>query len=504
VVKVPFPLHGDQTVFLLGARAMDHGGALYVDFWDTKQPGVFGFYWLAGRLFGFDAVGVHLLELIWLLVLSALMIRALRPYLAFPAFASAAPLFTVGAYYAAAGTWELSQIEMLSALPLFVSMWLVVPGYVSGAERMVSGAAVSNAKLRIAWFGSGLAAGLAVLFKLLLAPIPLAMWIAASVVAARFGHERWSAIVRERWIPALLGVIVVLGAVAIVLATTGALPEFVWTAFVYPLQAVAGNAHVHPERLRDSAIWFMRFFGPFVLLWLLSRVSWRGAAFERVFVFTTVWLCTAAVIILAQTLSWWRYHFLLLVVPLGLLAVRGLDGVMTESQRRVKWGGATSLIVGFVLVAAACTSGWRAWAADAAAVARGLEGSQGKDVVALQREVSPAWNRIWTDTAFLREPGSRPGPIYAFGDPRAIDLAGRAQAIPINGWSWESYARRQWDALQVQLERGMPVYIGIEPQYEALVRKHSPSTWDWIQTHYRVIRASDERTWFERGDVAPS
>jgi hypothetical protein len=71
-IHLPYPFAGDQTLFLLGAAALDRGEVLYVDFWDIKQPGIYLFFWLAGRLFGFSKIGVHLLELIWQLKFPAI------------------------------------------------------------------------------------------------------------------------------------------------------------------------------------------------------------------------------------------------------------------------------------------------------------------------------------------------------------------------------------------------------------------------------------------------
>src|SRR6267378_1235309 len=70
LVNLMQQLAWDQAMFALGARSMHHGGVLYRDYWDPKQPGMFFFYELAGVLFGFDAPGFHTLELIALIALS--------------------------------------------------------------------------------------------------------------------------------------------------------------------------------------------------------------------------------------------------------------------------------------------------------------------------------------------------------------------------------------------------------------------------------------------------
>ena len=62
-LKLLTPFDGDQALFLYFAQAIDQGERLYLDIWDMKQPGIFWFYWLGGKMFGFTSFGVKLLEL---------------------------------------------------------------------------------------------------------------------------------------------------------------------------------------------------------------------------------------------------------------------------------------------------------------------------------------------------------------------------------------------------------------------------------------------------------
>ena len=64
-LKLALPLHRDGATFLWLASQLDRGAVLYTDVWDVKQPGIFIFDYLAGRMFGFSAEGVHLFELLW-------------------------------------------------------------------------------------------------------------------------------------------------------------------------------------------------------------------------------------------------------------------------------------------------------------------------------------------------------------------------------------------------------------------------------------------------------
>jgi hypothetical protein len=115
------PLNGDQALFLSYARRFDEGLRLYVDLWDVKPPAVFAFYYLAGSLFGFTDRGIHLFELLWMVVLAAGMIIGLRPHLRQPWLAAVAPLAALGAYYGSCSFQEQTQIESLVNLPTFLS-----------------------------------------------------------------------------------------------------------------------------------------------------------------------------------------------------------------------------------------------------------------------------------------------------------------------------------------------------------------------------------------------
>src|SRR5882757_6746566 len=66
LVHLPLPFHDDQAFFTVAAMKLNQGSLLYRDYWDIKQPGIFAFYWLGGKLFGFNEVGIHTLELFWM------------------------------------------------------------------------------------------------------------------------------------------------------------------------------------------------------------------------------------------------------------------------------------------------------------------------------------------------------------------------------------------------------------------------------------------------------
>ena len=123
LIHLPCPFGGDQALFTIGALKISNGAILYRDFWDLKQPGFYGFYVLAGSLFGFDEVGIHTFELLYMTFFRLVLMKTLRGYYTNPSMAGLVPLLTVGIYYGVSGQWHLTQLEALVGFPMFLSLW---------------------------------------------------------------------------------------------------------------------------------------------------------------------------------------------------------------------------------------------------------------------------------------------------------------------------------------------------------------------------------------------
>src|SRR5467141_2357293 len=78
LIHIAYPFDGDQALFTEGALKISRGAVLYRDFWDIKQPGIFVFYLLGGLIFGFNELGIHVFELIYLLILGGVLLVTIR------------------------------------------------------------------------------------------------------------------------------------------------------------------------------------------------------------------------------------------------------------------------------------------------------------------------------------------------------------------------------------------------------------------------------------------
>lgn len=153
------PFAGDQALFLIGSRMLDNGAILYRDFWDIKQPGIFWFYEIGGKLFGFSQEGVRLCELIWLLGFGVVLIVTLQRVLDNRWTAIVAPVAYLGTYFGCASFWEMTQVEVIAPFPIYAAAFFLAREYEDRKTQTI-GFAVA-----------GLLAASAVVFKLVFALI---------------------------------------------------------------------------------------------------------------------------------------------------------------------------------------------------------------------------------------------------------------------------------------------------------------------------------------------
>ena len=477
-----YPLGADQAVFLLGARALDQGAVLYVDYWDNKQPALYYFWFLGGRLFGFTEFGIHAFELLWLMLFSLLLIVTLRKLLRFPWLAALAPVSTVGVYYATAGEHQLTQLEILVGLPIYLALWFAY----RGVER--------RERRPLYFFLSGLFAAVVVCFKLLVSGIVLAIWVVATLyVIGRSSRGRWVEVLRCLF-PAGLGSAMVIGVVLGIFWHWQALEELLWTAFVYPSAAFESAPPASRSRLVTLAAFYLTNTGPWLLFAGLAIRVWLR---ERSTVFSALllaWSGAAVLVIAIQNFSWWEYHALLLIVPTGLLAVLGIDRVVAFvadlREPPVPLAMLGSLVISLPLVASLLgpfLNKAKPLISELLIQRHGLQ--------AYQWKVSEHYRDLWRSTRFLSRPEALPGPIYAFGNAMVYPFSGRACAQEIAGSAWEFYLPAQMEHILETLRRDRVPYIFIDKNDDKITWMR-PKIWSFLQTDYELYRTDEAGRWF--------
>jgi hypothetical protein len=483
LTRVADPFHGDQALYLHYASALDRGAAFYVDIWDSKQPGIYWFYLAGGRLLGFTEVGVHAFELVYQVAFATVLVVALHGLLRTWWLPALAPVATIGAYYTITGPWHLTQPEAVVGFPLFLALWLAAAPRGTPRGR------------RLAWFAAGVFAGLVITIKLVYAPIVAIGWLAALWTTESVRPLR--AVLLDRSLPAIGGLAVVVAGVVALSAIQGGLGALTWTSLVYPIVASAEVPAAGLSRLVRSAAWYALVSAPWLVLALAAGLRWRGRRQEWLTIQMLVWVVVGGAAVLVQKFSWWEYQFMLFVVPVGLLAIRGADGLIAAA--RPTWRRPVTVILALVLLLTpvVVTAG-RLWRADFEPIAILASLGDEASVLDYQQLRSDTYDEIWSSTAFLRAADATPGPIYVFGDPLYLQASGREQAIPTHGWGWEMLVQSQWDTLATELSDAAPAYVFIDEDVASMVAERSPATVEWLERDYERSSQDSDGVWYAR------
>jgi hypothetical protein len=441
--------------------------------WDVRQPGFFLFYLTGGTLFGFTEVGVHVFETLYLIAFAVVLQRTLRPRVEHAWVAAVAPLFVVGAYWAAAGAPELTQPEMLVAFPLYVAIW---------------GVNVDDARPASRWrmLATGVAGAAVVGFKLFYLPIALIVWLPA--FAHRTNVLGTRAAAREyAWLA--VGFVVPLAVAVAYFAVFGSFYELFWTTIVFPPKQRSLDLRDW-TRLRTS----LKFFGqnfvwavPLAIVGVLAKRPPR----DRFVLGLLVWLVLGAGLLLLQT--WYPYQFLLLVTPLALLAVFGFDRAVTwmraSGDRR---GLAIGLVVASVVLAFVPA---RSLARTSVSFVR-FHGALTADGRARYHDKYAPWYVVAArDVAALNRTRPVPGRIHVFGDYELHRQSHRRMAIAINGLTAEQLDDRLWLKTRVQLATKRPPYVFVSDFAADIMRGRSPETRAFLAREYCRLVDADGGRW---------
>ena len=483
LLRLSYPFDGDQALFVLGAEKIHQGGVLYRDFWDLKQPGIYAFYLLAGKLFGFHELGVHLFELIYMAIFAIVMRLTLSFYYLNAAIARLIPFLTVGVYYLSAAAWHLTQVEGLVGFPLFLTLWF-------------SFKAINQQTLKPCWlFFSGMAGILVLLFKLIFLPILVAFWTITLIYGVR--HYRLPALktLVQMGIAIACGISLPLLIVLGYFAHAGSLKLLYQTFIEYPPRIVSELPKPGIGRLLKGLFWWVTRFAPLISLSGIFVYHTLKRPKDLLTQLLISWLVFGFGSILIQRQNWWPYHYLLLFVPLGLLAGKGIEiGLRSPFKgrwRSLLWSERIVVLSIFLLIALTTVS----------IPKRGITLAQynfaltSSDRLAYQSRISSDYAEALQETTFLKQPDSKPGDIYVCGQPLFYYLSGRSQAVPLNAWSLEFFLTEQWSQLRSQLDTARPAYIFVASSYTDLIDQH-PLITDLLTTRYRQIRRSSSGVWY--------
>jgi hypothetical protein len=500
------PFAGDQAMFVVYAEEINRGALLYRDVWDLKQPGIFLFYLIGGRLFGFTEFGIHLFELLYWLVFSLTLSVTLKDYFRYPPFALLTPLLTVGMYYVICGSWHLTQVEGLVGFPLYLTLWAAVK------------AAQTKRKLTNTFllFLSGFAGGIVLVFKLILFPIVAFFWLTLLffLVARRDVFLRRVLFLAVLTI--LFGLAIPLVAVLGFFALHNALATVSYTFFEYPAKAV--RAFADRDRLavlKQGLRWFVTAFLPLLILtfvWALIAVKkikdsnkdlpkglmHKVRAIDLLTVNLISWLCIGFGAILMQRLSWWEYHYLLLLVPLSILATKGIEVLWDQAVYfNVFFAKPFGRMVFTIFILLLFTLNIKLLAGRTKNTLISRMNLSAEETWMPRGDTNDPYERIRRETNFLFEQNSYPGRIFVCGQPLYYYLSKRSPALASNGWMPELFLSEQWKQLNEELAKKTPVYFVVDNDCRGIMVEKSPETLQFINNKYHLRKRGANADWYE-------
>ena len=522
------PFWGDQALFTLYARQLTEGAVLYRDVFDVKQPGVFLFYAVGGWLLGFTEVGIHLFELVYWLGFSIFALSVLQPYFTTRWSAPLVAVFTVVVYYCYAQVMDLTQLEILVAFPLLLAWWLIDQADPKTARGLRQ------------YAGAGLLAAAVVLLKHLYILIVLA-FLVYSLHRSRRGGTSFGDISRGVGVfftALLIPLLVVVGYFAVY----GQLGRVWWAYFdLAPHAQLIGTKSFIDLKL--GARRFMIGHAPILILAVIGCVhGLRRRVQLDLIAGMLAWIVLGAVAFLIQ--GWWEYKWLLFTVPLGILAVTGIEwivarggceikrriglfvgvttlailsGVISASDQRMQTRLLWSVVIGSCagvgaeLLAREIHRGMLRVLLVALSVSIGLAAiwpvhklrALMEHDFTLTAEARTEFQRSWSEfyesadeDLTIMATRMRPGPLHVFGDPVLLLRAKRAPAIPFLGLRPEFYDDRAWRELDAALRSTPPPNIVVDRYIGEVIRRLNPAIMDSVESRYQVVFRGAAGTWY--------
>jgi len=492
LAKLPQPFTGDQALSAMMAMKLAHGEVMYADLWDLKQPGIFLFYYVGGSLFGFNEVGIHVFELLYMLAFSVVLLLALKGHFANRTVASLMPLLTVGVYYGIADAWHQTQTEAVVGFPLFLALWL-------------AGASLWTTRRRpLLLLLSGLAGGVVLLFKLAFFPILAGFWLTALAGALWYTEKGNAKELVSFCGPILAGTLVPLLFMAAYFVRHDIWDLVVWTVVEHPARAIASLAP-RTSVLENGLAWFVGRFSPLLVLGVFAFLGGLRGRARFLKLNLVLWAVLGFGVILVQLLSWWQYHYLLLLVPLGILASLGLDALWSRiadlvPQSQLK-GASIALCASLAMLFSPLILSFSSYGVSLASHDLALSREQRLLFMSSQH---PEYGQALNEVAVLPEPRTRRDSrdLYVIGNPLYYYVSGREPTVPFMA-TWFFPLRELLTEMWAELEKERPRYVFVQSgalkkiQDETAVDIGSDLTRAsvFIEDNYRLLQTSEVGSW---------
>ena len=195
--------------------------------------------------------------------------------------------------------------------------------------------------------------GIVLLFKLMFLPVDGSLLAYDSYRCYTSKRKPFLSTLIRIGVPVVLGMAVPLLIVVGYFASNNTVGLLYWTTFEYPAQLMRDPPYTNP--VINGLSWFISQCAPLIALGCIGAyVSLSNRRDRLLTVNLVLWLILGLGVILLQRFSRWDYHYLLLLVPLGIFSVKALD-IFWEKLKALglpvnSWSGHMAGILGLVLL----------------------------------------------------------------------------------------------------------------------------------------------------------
>jgi hypothetical protein len=203
------------------------------------------------------------------------------------------------------------------------------------------------------------------------------------------------------------------------------------------------------------------------------------------------WIVAGIAITLAQRFSWWIYHFLIFLVPLGILALRGVDILVAAVSRDGRTMSLPVKALVFVLLASPIGAMLAQLSSNVSAAARFLDrGAFRAD------EFRKAYSETYAQTVSsievlptLRNDES----IYSLANSYHYLLLNRNQYGKYSGGNWLYLTAREKAEQIAFLTTKPPDYVFVKPEYVSA----SPELGRFLRVQCNKFAVTSLGNWFK-------
>jgi hypothetical protein len=254
------------------------------------------------------------------------------------------------------------------------------------------------------------------------------------------------------------------------------------------------------EQLVSGLVWFFKSYFPVIsltiLLLLLNLRShfteWqKNKTFElktENFLFSGlfIWGIFGFVVILMQRLSWWEYHYSLLMLPLGILAVKSIERLFEairinpQLQRKTLFYIISAVLIMLFFIPTARRL------ADRIHQFNNIETVKiGTKELKITGAGLEDYKSISADIAFLTKENPK-APIFVVSNPLYYYLSDTPPLFSSNGAMSDMFTAYEWKKLNSEMSAKPPEYIFIESRFIKMIKGSSPTFIYTLNKNYSV------------------